>query len=118
MRKLILFALLAFGSVLSAHAQSEVGIPTACPADKVCISRQAAEKALADAKQVDADKVLAAAYEKAIADYKIQLAEMRATYAEAAGENTVYKQNAVRDGALIELLVKMVRPKVNGIKIF
>jgi len=89
-----------------------------CPPDKVCISREAAVKAVADAKTVDAQKVEIDALNKAIADYKQQLNDMRVQFAEMSGEATILKQRAVSDAALIELLTKMVRPKVNGIKIF
>jgi hypothetical protein len=55
--------------------------------------------------------------DQAIADLKSALADMRVKYAEAAGENTILKQRAVSDLALIDLFSKQVRPK-SFIKIF
>ena len=82
-----------------------------CPVDKVCISPEAARKALADADTVDAQKKEIAVKDQAIADLKKLLDEMRINFAAASGENTALKQNAVSDRAIIELLLKNTRKK-------
>jgi len=95
-------------SVVFANAQTEG------PPDKVCISREAAVKAVADAKTVDAQKVEIDALNKAIADYKQQLNDMRIQFAEMSGEATILKQRAVSDAAMIQLLVQNVKKKRNA----
>lgn len=86
-----------------------------CPADKVCISREAALKALHDADQVKADEVAIAGYKQAIEDLKAELNKMRVEFASVSGENTALKQNAVSDRAIIDILIKQVRPKKIGL---
>ena len=110
MKKLILLAVfLLCGSY--AYGQTE----TPCPADKVCVSREAAIRAVTDAKTVDAQKVEIDALNKAIADYKQQLADMRVQFAEASGENTILKQQQVADRALMTVLVQNTKKKRFGL---
>ena len=97
-----------FACCSHAHAQEP------CPSDKVCISREAAVKAVADAKTVDAQKVEIDALNKAIADYKQQLNDMRVQFAEMSGEATILKQRAVSDAAMIQLLMQNVKKKRNA----
>lgn len=82
-----------------------------CPVDKVCISPEAARKALADADTVDAQKKEIAVKDQAIADLKKLLDDMRINFAAISGENTALKQNAVSDRAIIEVLLKNTRKK-------
>lgn len=89
-----------------------------CPADKVCISPTAARKALADADKVIALETESAAKDKAIADMRDELNKLRIEFAERSGENTALKQNAVSDRAIIDLLLKNVRPKKIGLLVF
>lgn len=96
-------------SVSSVIAQSD------CPPDKVCISREAAQKALADADRVKALEAETQVKDKAIEDLKILLADMRVEFARCSGEATILKQRAVSDAAMIELLSKLVRPKKIGL---
>lgn len=88
--------------------------PEPCPQGLVCISREAALKALADADRVKALEAEIKVKDKAIEDLKQLLADMRVQYAECRGESTILKQRAVSDAAMIELLSKMVRPKKIG----
>ena len=86
-----------------------------CPADKVCISREAAQKALENADRVKALEAEIKVKDKALEDLKQLLADMRVNYAECKGESTILKQRAVSDAAMIELLSKLVRPKKIGL---
>lgn len=87
-----------------------------CPENMVCISREAALKALADADRVKALEIeLKALKEQAIPDLKSLLADMRVNYAECKGESTILKQRAVSDAALIELFSKLAKPKQIGL---
>lgn len=103
---LCVFALMIFG--VAANAQT---VDEPCPADKVCITRDAALKALADADLVAAQTAELKAKDAAIADLKTELGRMRIEFAEKSGENTALKQNAVSDRAIIDLLLKSVRKK-------
>jgi nitrogen fixation/metabolism regulation signal transduction histidine kinase len=86
-----------------------------CPVDKVCITREAAIKAINDGDMVVAQKAELAVKDQAIADLKELLNKMRIEYAETKGELTAVKQNAVSDRAIIDILLKNVRPKKIGL---
>lgn len=110
MRIVVYTLLVYFVFTISAAAQTD------CPVDKVCISREAALKALADADRVKAlEAENAVLKDKAIPDLKQLLADMRVEFARCSGETTILKQRAVSDAAMIELLSKMVRPKKVGL---
>lgn len=86
-----------------------------CPPDRVCISREAAQKALADADRVKALDAELKVKDTAIEGLKILLGDMRVEFARCSGEATILKQRAVSDAAMIELLSKLVRPKKIGL---
>lgn len=86
-----------------------------CPADLVCISREAAVQAVVNADKVKALEADANAKDAAIADLKAALAQMRLEFAARSGENTVLKQQQVADRAVIELLLKYAKPKKFGL---
>ena len=109
---LILFVALLIGTA-TGYAQ-ECPSPNGC----VVITREAAIKAVTDAKQVDADKTLIDALNKAITDYKQQLQDLRVQLAETGGENSALKQEQVRTNAIIDLLLKSVRAKKIGLIVF
>ncbi len=88
---------------------------TDCPPDKVCISPEAARKALADADRVKALEAEVKVKDQAIADFRDLLNKMRIEFAEKVGENTALRQNAVQDRAIIDILLKNVRPKKIGL---
>ena len=83
--------------------------------DTVCISRAAAVKALEDSDARKALEAEAKVKDQAIADLKAEIANMRLEYVKAAAETTALKQQAVRDAAIIELLLKYARPKKVGL---
>lgn len=105
--------LIFFLVVLGAFASSVHG--QTCPADMVCISREAALKALADADRVKALEAEIVVKDKAIEDFRDELNKMRIEFARVSGESTALKTNAVRDAAIIELLLKYARPKKFGV---
>lgn len=97
----ILFLLLHIG----ANAQS------GCPIDAVCITREAALKALADADRVKALEAEIKVKDEAYDAQKDLLNQMRIEFAEKSGENTALKQNAVQDRAIIAELLKNTKKK-------
>ena len=110
------FAFLTFFSLCLCVSAVKTSAQTVeCPADKVCISRDAALKAVADASKVDAQAAEIAAKDKVFADLLAELNKMRVEFAEKSGENTALKQNAVQDRAIIDILIKNARPKKIGL---
>lgn len=103
-----IFCLFGAASVVRAQAESA---GAGCPADKVCISREAALKAVENAETVKAQAVQIEALKKAIDDEKDVANALKIQFAEKSGENTALKQNAVADRAIIELLLKSVKKK-------
>jgi hypothetical protein len=110
MKYLALFLVAFVLFVVTSSAQS-----VDCPPDKVCISREAALKAVADGDTVKAQTAEIAAKDKAFADLLAELNKMRAQFAEVSGENTALKQQQVRTDAIIDLLLKNVKPKKIGL---
>lgn len=86
-----------------------------CPANFVCITRQAAEKFIVLDETVKAQTAEIATLKQGNADYKDLLNKMRVEYAEKVGENTALKQNDISNRAIIDLLLKQVRPKKIGL---
>lgn len=112
MKRIVLFSILAvctgaFAS--SAHAQVN------CPESFVCITREAAMKALADSDRVKALESEVKVKDTAVEDMRAELNRMRVEFARVSGEATALRTNAVRDAALIELLMKYARPKKFGL---
>ena len=89
-----------------------------CPADRVCLTREAALTALQNADKVVALEKENATLTQALNAIKVELNKIRVEYAEKVGENTALKQNAVSDRALIEILIKYARPKKIGLNLF
>ena len=89
-----------------------------CPADRVCLTREAALTALQNADKVVALEKENATLTQALNDLQAEVIKMRVEYAEKVGENTALKQNAVSDRALIEILIKYARPKKIGLNLF
>src|SRR5688572_23573998 len=100
--RLFFVVLLSFLFAFSVQGQTD------CPPDKVCISREAAMKALADADRVVALEAEIKVKDQAYADLGKLLNDMRVEFARCSGEATILKQRAVSDAAMIELLSKMV----------
>lgn len=101
MKQWLSIAILVFASALIVNAQQ-----TDCPADKVCISREAAKQALEDSDLVKAQKAEIAVLNQAIDDFRKELNSMRIEFARVSGEATALRQNAVSDRAIIDLLLK------------
>lgn len=80
-----------------------------CPPTLVCITREAAVKALADADKVIALETESKAKDDAIAGLRGELNKMRIEFAEKSGENSALKQNAVSDRAIITELLKYTK---------
>lgn len=109
----VLTLLVYFVFTISASAQAP-----ACPENLVCITREAALKALADGDRVKALEAESKVKDQAVVDLKQLLADMRVNYAEAKGENNILKQDKVEWMAEKELLLKLVRPKKFGVIVF
>lgn len=112
------FAKLSIGLILSGLTALPSIAQTAadgCPANLVCISREAALKALADSDRVKALEAEIKVKDTAIDGLKAEISNLRVEFARASGELTGLKTSAVRDGAIIELLLKNARPKKFGI---
>ncbi len=109
MKKLLVIAVFSLFAVISLQAQTD------CPVDRVCLTRSAALKALEDADAVVALRAEIKAKDAAYSAQKDLLNEMRAEFSRVSGENTILKQRAVSDLALIELFSKQVRPKRIGL---
>lgn len=110
MKKLGVVIIFVFAAVIGVRAQDAEPV-TPCPADKVCISRQAALKAVADADKVIALETESKAKDQAIADIRDALNKMRIEFAEKAGENTALRQNDVSNRAIIDLLLKNTKKR-------
>lgn len=114
MNRLSKFSIAVFAAFVcfAGHAAAQA---TDCPADKVCITREAALKAVADADAVIALKKEIAVKDQAFADQKDLLNKMRIDFAEVSGENTALKQNDVSNRAIIEILLKNAKAKKIGL---
>jgi len=97
-------------AVVSINAQ-ECPHPSGC----VTVSRDVALKALADSDTVKAQANELAVKDTAIEDMRKELNRMRIEFAEKSGELTALRQNAVSDRAIIDILLKNVRPKKIGL---
>ena len=103
------------GAAVSYGQSSTGGAVGECPANMVCISREAAVKALADAETVKAQAVQIAALNKAVDDYKNLLQTSKVEFAAVSGENTALRQEQVRANAIMDILIKNSRPKKIGL---
>jgi hypothetical protein len=111
--QIVVYTLLVyFVFTVSIHAQAATAT---CPDGMVCITREAAQKALEAGDRAKALEAEIKVKDQAISDLKDELSKVRVSFAEASGENTILKQQQVRDSAMIELLSKMVRPKKFGV---
>lgn len=106
----VLLAVIMLAGTIAASAQA-----AECPANLVCISREAALKALADADEVKALRAEVKVKDQGFEDLRKELNRIRIEFAEKSGENTALKQNAVSDRAIIDLLLKNVKPRKIGL---
>jgi hypothetical protein len=106
MKKLILLiAITILGSCGYAHAQTET----------VCISREAAVKALENADTVKAQADELKAKDQAIDDLKKIIVDLKVSLAQMSGEKTQLEADRVRWSAILDLLIKSARAKKNGL---
>lgn len=91
-----------------------VGAYSQCPTDMVCISPEAARKALVDADTVKAQAEQIKVLEQAVKDAQDNTHKMAIEFARVSGEVTALKQNSVSDRAIIEILLKSAKPKRIG----
>lgn len=111
MKQAILISLLSLAAfTFTAHAQQGE-----CPAGRVCISPEAARKALQDSDQVEAQKAEIKVKDDAIDALKKELATIRLELAKMSGEKTGAEQMNVRLTAIVDILLKSVRPKKIGL---
>jgi hypothetical protein len=109
--KVLLCTIVVFIAGVSANAQQ-----SACPLGMVCISPQAARQALLDSDTVKAQAVeLDNLKTVIIPDLRKQLDDMRLEFVRADTKATALEKQAIRDAAIIELLLKMVRAKKIGL---
>jgi len=96
------------GTCQPAYAQT-----AECPSARGCvtITREAAERALADSDRVKALEAENKVIKQAVDDEKAVSAKLKIDFANVSGENSGLKQAAVRSDAIIDLLLKSVRKK-------
>jgi hypothetical protein len=111
-RKLILCLFVVMSASVSAMTQVTT---EPCPAGLVCITPEAARKALLDSDTVKAQSVNLAVKDTVIADLRKHLDDMRLEFVRADTKATALEKQAIRDAAIIELLLKMVRAKKIGL---
>lgn len=107
----VFISLILFAFSVSAQTATPDTPNAECPADKVCISREAAIKAVETSKERDALKEQLKSEQQAVEDMRKELNEMRVKFAAASGELSGLKQNAVQDRAIIEVLLKSQKKK-------
>jgi hypothetical protein len=106
-RILFLIGVVLFLSV-GAYSQTQ------CPENMVCISPDAARKALVDADTVKAQGLQIKALEQAVKDAQDNTQKALIEFAKVSGENTVLRQQQVRDMALVDLALQQTKKKRNA----
>lgn len=86
-------------------------VPSDCPAGMICLTREAAQKALEAGDKAKALEAELAAQKQAYEKMRDALNDMRIQFASVSGENTALRQNAVQDRAIIEVLLKATKKK-------
>lgn len=105
---LAMLSLLGF----SASGQTETAAGNVeCPPALVCISREAAIKALQDSDRVKALEAEMVVKDQAIADLKKLLDDIRLELARTSGQLTGEQQTNVQNRAIIDLLLKSAKKK-------
>ena len=88
-----------------------VGAYSQCPTDMVCISPEAARKAIVDADTVKAQALEIKALEQAVRDAQDNAHKMAIEFAKVSGENTALRQNDVSNRAIIAAIIPLMRKK-------
>jgi len=111
MRRIILCLAITFlFAVIGVNAQT-----VTCPVDMVCITKTAAIKALQDSDKVIALEAENAVLRQAVADHKDIETNLKIELGKMSGELTGSQQMNVRQTAIIDVLLKNVRPKKIGL---
>lgn len=124
--------LIAILFILMASALPTLSQTVECPQGYVCITQEAAKKARDNALEVQKIPVLEdalkskdesiaelkATNDRNVADLKEALKKTEIELARITGQLTARESEVVRQTAIIEALVKMVRPKKFGVIVF
>jgi hypothetical protein len=105
-RRWLLLCVILLAGAFGTHAQT-----ADCPPNLVCITRDAALKAIADGDKVVAQAAEIKVKDQAIDDLKAELNKMRVEFAEKSGEATALKENDVANRAIIQLLVQNTKAR-------
>jgi len=97
---------------IAANAQS-----VACPVDMVCITPQAAIKALQDSDTVKAQKDEIKVKDTAIDDLKKEVAKMQIELAKTTGELTGAQESLVQDRQIITVLLQNSKKRCGAVSI-
>ena len=111
MKKLFALSIVFFACAISAMAQTCQEQPQNC----VLITREAAIKALEDSDRVKSLEAEIAVLKDGIAKHKDIETNLKVELGKAIGELTGSQQMNVRQTAIIDVLLKNVRPKKFGI---
>ncbi len=106
--KVLIAAALIVTLSICAFSQDE---PQPCPPDKVCISPEAARKALEDSDARKALETEKAVLLQAIEDHKKIAGDLKIELAKITGQLTGEQQSNVQSRAIIELLLKHTKKK-------
>lgn len=109
MKKCLFLIIVLIAGCATAMSQTQE-----CPSGMVCISPEAARKALQDSDTVEAQKVELKAKDQAIEDLRKELNAMRVEFARVSGEKSQLEQDRVRWTAIIDILIKNSRKKSIG----
>lgn len=99
----------AVGMILFAYLTAPA--QETCPENLVCISKEAAIKAVETSELAKAQAVQITELKQAITDKDKLIGDIKIQLASVMGENSALKQNAVSDRAIIEILLKNTRKK-------
>lgn len=108
MKRLVFLAFVIFLGSFTAYSQTQ------CPEGMVCISADAARAALEAGDKAKALEAENAVLKQAVRDAQDNTQKMAIEFARVSGENTILKQQQIRDAALVDLALKQTRKKRNG----
>lgn len=108
MKRLVFLAFIIFLASFTAYSQDR------CPEGMVCISADAARAALEAGDKAKALETENAVLKQAVRDAQDNTQKMAIEFARVSGENTILKQQQIRDAALVDLALKQTRKKRNG----
>lgn len=109
MNRLVFLAFVIFLGSFTAFSQTQ------CPEGMVCISADAARAALEAGDKAKALEAENAVLKQAVRDAQDNTQKMAIEFARVSGENTILKQNAVADRAIMQFLVQNTKKKRVGL---